>query len=111
MTGAANRGDIGYLLENILDPAVIPKEYAATVIETAEGRVITGIVKGETNATLTIVTANETLTLAKQDVVSRQPTTASMMPDDVAKTLSDHEFRSLIAYLQSPVQVEAKKTP
>src|SRR5207249_3442514 len=45
ITGA-NRQSIDYLLENIFDPsAVIPKEYAATVIELDDGRVITGIVK------------------------------------------------------------------
>src|SRR5262249_3936118 len=48
ITGA-NRGSLDYLLENILDPsAVIPKEYAATILTLASGRVITGIVKAET---------------------------------------------------------------
>ena len=45
ITGS-NRANLDYLLENILDPsAVIPKEYAATVIELTDGRVVTGIVK------------------------------------------------------------------
>jgi putative membrane-bound dehydrogenase-like protein len=104
ITGA-NRADLGYLLENVLDPsAVIPKEYAATIIETKAGRVITGIVKGETPAALTVMTANETLTIPKDEIESRQPTKTSMMPDDQLKTMSDHEVRSLFAYLQSPVQ-------
>ena len=42
--------------------AVIPKEYAATKLDLADGRVVTGIVKEETKATLTVATANETLT-------------------------------------------------
>jgi putative heme-binding domain-containing protein len=104
ITGA-NRADLGYLLENILDPsAVIPKEYAATIIETKAGRTVTGIVKGETPAALTVVTANETLTIPLADIESRLPTKVSMMPDDQLKPMSDHEVRSLFAYLQSPVQ-------
>ncbi len=111
ITGA-NRADLNYLLENILDPsAVIPKEYAATILETKAGRVITGIVKGETPAALTVVTANETLTIPRDDVESRQPTNISMMPEDQLKPLSDHEVRSLIAYLQSPVQTPILATP
>jgi putative membrane-bound dehydrogenase-like protein len=105
ITGA-NRADLGYLLENILDPsAVIPKEYAATILELNDGRVVTGIVKGETDAAFTVVTANETLTIPRGEVASRQRTATSMMPDDLLKDLKDHEVRSLIAYLQSPVQV------
>jgi putative membrane-bound dehydrogenase-like protein len=104
ITGA-NRADLNYLLENILDPsAVIPKEYAATIIETKAGRTVTGIVKGETPAALTVVTANETLTIPLGEIDSRLPTKVSMMPDDQLKPMSDHEVRSLIAYLQSPVQ-------
>ena len=111
ITGA-NRADINYLLENVLDPsAVIPKEYAATIIETKAGRVITGIVKGETPAALTVVTANETLTIPVGDIESKQPTKVSMMPDDQLKPMSDHEVRSLFAYLQSSVQTQILATP
>lgn len=111
ITGA-NRADLKYLLENILDPsAVIPKEYAATIIETKAGRVVTGIVKGETPAALTVVTANETLTIPLGDIESRQPTQVSMMPDDQLKPMSDHEVRSLVAYLQSPVQTPLAALP
>src|SRR5262245_39897103 len=50
ITGS-NRPNLDYLLENILDPgAVIPNEYKVTVLELVNGRVVTGIVKGETPA-------------------------------------------------------------
>jgi putative membrane-bound dehydrogenase-like protein len=111
ITGA-NRADLNYLLENILDPsAVIPKEYAATIIETKAGRTITGILKGETPAALTVVTANETLTIPIGEIDTRLPTKVSMMPDDQLKPMSDHDVRSLIAYLQSPVQTPLLATP
>lgn len=105
ITGS-NRANLDYLLENLLDPsAVIPKEYAASLIELASGRVITGIVKEQTGATVTVITANEVLTLPRAEIESLKETPQSMMPDDQLKPLSEHEVRSLIAYLQSPIQV------
>lgn len=105
ITGS-NRASLDYLLENLLDPsAVIPKEYAASIIELGSGRFITGIVKEQTAAAVTVVTANEVLTLPKSEIESIKETPQSMMPDDQLKPFSDHEVRSLIAYLQSPNQV------
>src|SRR5690606_37585607 len=47
LTGS-NRANLEYLLSNVLDPsAVMAKEYQPTVIAMTDGRVITGIVKGE----------------------------------------------------------------
>jgi putative membrane-bound dehydrogenase-like protein len=104
ITGS-NRANLDYLLENILDPsAVIPKEYAVSVIGLTNGRVITGIVRSETPAALTVVTPTETLTISRQDIDSRDPSDVSMMPDDLLKTVPDEEVRALIAYLQSPTQ-------
>jgi putative membrane-bound dehydrogenase-like protein len=105
ITGA-NRGNVDYLLENILDPnAVIPKEYAATRIVTTDDRNIVGIVKGEANGLLTVQTDRELLTIAAADVASRKPSDLSMMPDDILKQVSETEFRALIAYLQTQSQV------
>jgi putative heme-binding domain-containing protein len=105
ITGA-NRGSLDYLLENILDPsAVIPKDYTATTFYLKSGRVVVGIVRGETPAAVTVVTANETLTLPRDDIERGEPSETSMMPDDLLKPLSDDEVRALVAYLQSPSQV------
>jgi putative membrane-bound dehydrogenase-like protein len=105
LTGS-NRANLDYLLENVIDPgAVIPKEYAVTRLELADGRVITGIVREESPNALTVVTANETLTVPRAEIESRMPTGQSMMPDDLLKPLSDEEVRALIAYLQNPAQV------
>jgi putative heme-binding domain-containing protein len=108
LTGS-NRANLDYLLENMIDPsAVIPKEYAATVIELKSGRVLTGIVRSDSPIALTVITANETLVLPKKEVDSLTPSKISMMPDDVVKQLKEPELRDLIAYLQSQMQVEVK---
>lgn len=104
ITGS-NRANLDYLLENIIDPsAVIPKEYAAHVLNLNSGRVVTGIVKNESANTVQVQTANELLTLAKSDIDTRQPSALSMMPDDLVTKLPASEFKALVAYLRNPVQ-------
>jgi putative membrane-bound dehydrogenase-like protein len=110
ITGA-NRQDLNYLLENIFDPsAVIPKEYAATKLDLIDGRVVTGIIKEETPSTLTVLTANETLTIPVRDVDLRTPSELSMMPDDLTKQATEPQIRNLIAYLRYTQQVPALVT-
>jgi putative heme-binding domain-containing protein len=104
LTGS-NRADLEYILTNLVDPsALVGKDYQAHVIATEDGRVLTGIVQREDPNTLTLVTANETLTLPKGDVSERKLTPDSLMPEDQLKDLSDHEIRSLVAYLTGPAQ-------
>jgi putative membrane-bound dehydrogenase-like protein len=111
ITGS-NRANPDYLLENILDPsAVIPNDYKLTVLTLKNGQIINGIVRAETSAALTVVTANETLTVPANDVEEREPSPASMMPDDLIKPLRAEEVRALIAYLRHPAQTPILATP
>jgi putative membrane-bound dehydrogenase-like protein len=105
LTGS-NRGDLDYLLTNVYDPsALIGKDYLAHVVATKDGRVLTGIIRSEDKDAITLVTANETLTIPRPEVEDRKPSESSMMPEGLLATLSDHEVRSLVAYLASPAQV------
>ncbi len=81
------------------------KEYQPSVIVTADGRVITGIVKQQDADALTVQTANELVTLPRDEVEQMQTSPQSMMPDDLLKQHSPDEVRSLIAYLASGEQV------
>src|SRR5205807_1006848 len=76
----------------------------ATVLDLKNGRTVTGIVKAETPAALTVATANETLTVPRAEIDSRRPSELSMMPDDLLKPLTDPEVRALVAYLRHPSQ-------
>ena len=105
LTGS-NRADLDYLLSNVLDPsALIGKDYQAHVIATTDGRVLTGIIRAEDKDSITLVTANETITLPKNEVDERRTSDQSMMPEDLWKPLSQFEIRSLVEYLASPAQV------
>jgi putative heme-binding domain-containing protein len=105
LTGS-NRGDVEYLLSNIVDPnAVIPNDYRGSTVELKDDRVLTGIVRQQDERTVTVITANETLVLQRGDVKSIQLSELSMMPEGLLAPLTDQEFRDLIYYLGRPGQV------
>jgi len=105
ITGA-NRGDLNYLLETILDPnAVIPNDYRAWTIDMKDGRSITGIVKQQDDKSVTALTQNETLVLPRKEIDSIQQSELSMMPEGLLAPLSDQEVRDLLYYLSRPGQV------
>ncbi|MBC7851846.1 MAG: DUF1080 domain-containing protein, partial [Pirellulaceae bacterium] len=104
ITGS-QRANLDYLLSNVLDPtAVMAKEYQPTIARLADGRVVTGILKAENAATVTLLTQTETLVIPIADIEERKISDKSMMPDDLLKPLTSHEVRSLVAYVSSPGQ-------
>jgi putative membrane-bound dehydrogenase-like protein len=110
ITGS-NRTDLDYLLSNVLDPsAVIPKEYQQTVLVTSSGRVITGIIKGTNANALTLQTPEEVVVVPRGEVEETRKSDQSMMPDGLLDPLSEHEVRSLAAYLMGRQQVPMRAT-
>jgi putative heme-binding domain-containing protein len=105
LTGA-QRTNLDYLLENLIDPsALVGRDYLVTQMETRYGRLITGIIKEETDQVVTVQTQNELLRLPKTDIAERVQSPLSMMPERLLDSLKDEEVRDLIAYLGSPAQV------
>jgi putative heme-binding domain-containing protein len=105
ITGA-NRMNLDYLLENLFDPnALVAKDYQLTVLETADGRVLSGLVLEENEAVLKLQTQNEQVTVPRGDIVSRRLTPVSMMPVGLWKDLNADDIRDLVGYLSSPRQV------
>ncbi|MFN7141197.1 MAG: hypothetical protein ACK4UN_17850, partial [Limisphaerales bacterium] len=78
-------------------------------IETKDDRVITGIVKKQDDNAITILTANETLIIPKNEIASVQQSQLSMMPEGLLEPLTDQEVRDLIYYLRQPGQVPLPK--
>lgn len=104
LTGS-NRANLPYLLSNIVDPsAVMAKEYQATTVLTADGRVVSGLLKEETTNAITIQTPDATVTVPLDEIDLRKLSDKSMMPDDQLKQFSEHEVRSLIQYLRGSGQ-------
>ncbi|PQO43038.1 PVC-type heme-binding CxxCH protein [Blastopirellula marina] len=111
LTGS-NRANLDYLLTNIVDPsAVMAKEYQPSIVLLESGRVITGIVKAEDDKTLSLQTAEETLLISQDEIDQRKVSDKSMMPDDQLRPFSEHDVRSLVAYLQGKSQTPQLATP
>jgi putative heme-binding domain-containing protein len=107
LTGS-DRANAVYVLENVLDPsATVAREYTVTTVATADGRLVSGIIREQNDRTMTIQTANERIILPREDVEEVKPSNVSMMPEGQLERLTDQEIRDLFAYLASKGQVEA----
>lgn len=99
LTGA-NRGNLDYLLSNIIDPAaVVPRQFTVSVLALYSGRNVTGVVVAETDTTVTIQTDKEQLAIAVADIEDRLRTTSSLMPEGLLKPLNEEQVRDLIAFV------------
>lgn len=103
LTGIAARYGRSELIESVLYPsAKIFSGYEPWVVATADGRVLTGLLRGDDGATLTLVDAEaRTITLAHDEIEERRPAEVSLMPSGLAEGLSREDFADLIAYLAS----------
>jgi putative heme-binding domain-containing protein len=110
LTGS-DRRNLDYLLSNVVDPsAVVNKDYRMTVVHHADGRVLNGIIVSQDDARIVLQTADEKMTILRDDVDEIVPTTLSAMPDGILQPLSDTQIRDLIAYLMGAGQVELPPT-
>jgi putative heme-binding domain-containing protein len=105
LTGS-DRANPDYILENVLDPsAAVSRDYTLTSVATTDGRLVAGIIREQTPASLVIQTANERVVLPRDDVEAIKPSTTSMMPEGLLDPLSTREVRDLFAYLASVKQL------
>ena len=103
LTGA-NRGDIDYLLGNILTPSAVVKEnYKMTMISTEDGQFYSGVIEGENDrqVLLKIPNVDESVSIPKSIIWDKETANMSMMPEGLLEYLSDDEVINIIAYLQS----------
>ncbi|HWE97780.1 MAG TPA: c-type cytochrome [Tepidisphaeraceae bacterium] len=109
LTGS-QRANLDYVLENVVDPsAVVANEYLMTLIQTTDDRTINGIIKQESDASLTLRTTTEDVIVPKGEIKKRKTSPISMMPEGLLEGLGTADARDLIAYLASPYQVPAKE--
>lgn len=93
--------DRPYLIESVLEPSrQIVEGYRASVVATADGRVLSGLVRAGEGGNLVVVDseARET-TIPADQVEQRSDSDLSQMPDDLVASLSPEEFAGLISYL------------
>ncbi|MCB1231847.1 MAG: c-type cytochrome, partial [Verrucomicrobiae bacterium] len=100
LTGA-NRGEVYYLLENIVDPsATLPQDFQLTIITRKDGSVVSGNLKGENEYAVTMRTPTDEQIINLDDIAKRETLPQSIMPEGLLLTLKPDEVRDLIAFLQ-----------
>ena len=102
LTGA-ERKNRDFLLTSIVDPsAVVRKEFFNYVVETKDGRVLTGLIVEDTPATMTLLDAkNQRTQLSRDDVDRVERAQQSLMPEKILDELDADQVRDLMRYLQS----------
>ncbi|WP_165248736.1 PVC-type heme-binding CxxCH protein [Paludisphaera soli] len=98
------------LLRSILNPsAAISYNFRSVILALEDGRILTGLPVEESNGSTTIKTAQgERLVVPAADVEERRFSEVSLMPENLAGTMTDGELVDLVAYLGSlrrPVSV------
>ena len=105
LTGA-NRDNIDYLLDNIVDPsAVIDASFRMSIVALNDGRILNGIITSRTEQILKVQTPTELVTIEMSDVKKIRESTQSMMPEGLLQTFTAEQLRDLFAYLMNPTQV------
>jgi len=99
LTGA-NRDDVYYLLENIIDPsATLPRDFHVTLITKEDGQVIMGNIGKETDYTLTLITPEGDVVVNREDIKDTKTMPTSLMPEGLLTGLEMEQVRDLIGYL------------
>jgi putative heme-binding domain-containing protein len=89
------------LLEAVFFPArTLAPEHETTVLETTDGKTVTGLVLRETGPTVSILTtAGAATDIPKAQIKARRKTKTSIMPDSLADTIDRNSMRNLAAFL------------
>jgi putative heme-binding domain-containing protein len=99
------RGDLGYLIKSIVDPnALVGFDFQPETIVTSDGRVVTGLVRSESEESLVIQTASENVTFPKSGIDSRASSDVSIMPEGLLQKMTNEQVRDLFGYLQGADQ-------
>ena len=100
LTGA-NRRDPEYLLINIIDPnRVVGKDYYRAVVFDKSGRLHTGLVAENTPQRIVLKSENSKLeVIPRSDIEDFKIEEKSLMPEGLPETMTEAQFRDVIAYL------------
>ena len=103
LSGIAARYPREELVASILYPSQrIFSGYETAVIATADGRVLTGLIKSDNADGIEVEDADGKRTrVAKADVEDRKLSEVSLMPNGIVEGISAGDFADLIAYLET----------
>ena len=92
--------DRHYLLEAIVDPnAKVAKGFETVILVTVEGRIHSGILKGEDDKIVQLMSPTGALVSVAKDNIEERANGQSGMPQDLVKNLTRSEIRDLVEYM------------
>lgn len=97
------RTDLNRILLNVVNPsAEIREGFENYLIETEDGRVLTGFLADEDNRVVVLRDERgQNHVIAKEDIVEKRALRQSLMPEGLLKDYSEQQIRDLFAYLRS----------
>ncbi len=102
LTGIGRKLDRTRLFDAMLNPsAAISFGYEAWLIETTDGRVLTGFVVGEGDPVVLIDAKGEQQTIPAESIEVRQRQSVSLMPEVAKANLSAQELADIVEFLIS----------
>ena len=103
LTGLALKYDRAELIRSVLEPSKrIATGYQPVIVSTHDGKVLTGVVRAETDDWLELADSDAKVTsIARQDIAERRVSAVSIMPALMVESLSPAEFSDLISFLAS----------
>ncbi len=105
LTGS-NRANLDYILTEIINPSEVMVEgYQLVTVTTRDGRTLSGNSAAEDDRQLTLRLIGQDTVIAKSEIVSREKSPISMMPEGLLKSLTTDEVRDLLGYLRTTSQV------
>ena len=109
INGIAKDKNREYLLEAIVTPSKqIAKGYESVIINTIDGRVVSGVLRSKDAKNYTLVQPDGKVVVIPKDDIDAEKPDKSAMPDDLVKKLTKRELRDLVEFL-STMKEEAKK--
>jgi putative heme-binding domain-containing protein len=101
-----------YYLLHVLDPnRAVEAKYTNYVVETKTGKMLTGVLTGETGNSLTLTGAGgKPETVLRADLKRLRATPLSAMPEGLEVGRTPQDFADLIAYLTRSVPPPERKT-
>lgn len=104
LTGVG-RSTLDALLANVIDPnQIIGLGYENVVVETKDGRSLSGRLVEENDATIKLINLGPTeYVISKDDIKTRTVSEMSLMPEGL-EGLPDNDFRDMIWYILAPPQ-------
>ena len=112
LSGIAARYPREELVASILYPSArIFSGYETVVVATADGRVLTGLVKSDNADGIEIQDAEgKRIKIPRADVEDRKTSELSLMPNGIVEGIKPEDFADLIAYLETLKDASANQT-